>query len=75
MKHVKWLHSRVGSCFTNKHYNRLEKLTIDKHCSLLRQFENYGCNFFITSTPGANVIKNFGPRFTDFRTKIDCLLD
>ncbi len=33
----------VGSCFTNKHKTRLERLSKDKHSSLLRIFVNYVC--------------------------------
>ncbi len=39
--------NRVGSCFTNKHYTRREKLARDKHPSLLRKFVNYGRKSFI----------------------------
>jgi hypothetical protein len=34
--------NRVGSCFTNRHETRLERLAMDKHSSLLRTFVNYG---------------------------------
>jgi hypothetical protein len=35
---LKRFFNRVGSCFTN----RLERLALDKHSSLLRNFINYG---------------------------------
>jgi hypothetical protein len=33
--------NRVGSCFTNRHWTRLERLAMDKHYSLLQKFVNY----------------------------------
>jgi hypothetical protein len=33
--------NRVGSCFTNRHKTKLERLAMDKHYSLLRKFANY----------------------------------
>jgi hypothetical protein len=59
--------TRAGSGLTNKHYTRLEKLSMDTHSSLLRNFENYGLKGFVAlgtvtlkksfmkSTPGIDI--------------------
>jgi hypothetical protein len=44
---------------TQKHQTRLERLTRDKHSSLLRKFVNYDRKSFMIQTPGPNVIKLF----------------
>ncbi len=42
---------RVGSCFIDKHCNRLKRLAREKHSSLLHTFLNYNVimlyNFFV----------------------------
>jgi hypothetical protein len=43
------LFNRVGHCFTNKHYTRLEWLARDKHSSLLWTFVNYGRNWALNN--------------------------
>jgi hypothetical protein len=40
------LHSRVVYGLTQKHLTRLERLSKDKHSSLLQTFENYGLKKF-----------------------------
>ncbi len=52
--------NRVGSCFTKRHYIRLERLLMDKHSSLLRTFVNYGRKFFITLEPVIKIDQPFG---------------
>jgi hypothetical protein len=59
--------TRVGSGLTNRHYTRLEKLSMDTHTSLLRNFVNYDLKSFVTlgtvtlkksfmkSTPGIDI--------------------
>ncbi len=56
-EHVEFF-NRVGFCFTNKHYTRLESLGRDKHSSLLRAFVNYGQKLYTTLATGADVIKH-----------------
>ncbi len=44
----------------------------------LAQYENSyitAVKSFITLSPGANVIKKFWPKFTNYRTKLECLLE
>jgi hypothetical protein len=43
--------NRVGSCFTNRHWTRLEKLALGKHSSLLQKFVNYGRKKFYNIGP------------------------
>ncbi len=40
--------NRAGSCCTNKHYTRLERLARSKRSCVLRKFEIYSRNLFIT---------------------------
>jgi hypothetical protein len=47
--------NRVGSCFTNRHYTKLERLAMDKHSSLLRTFVNYGRKKFYNIGPSFSV--------------------
>ncbi len=43
--------NRVGSCFTNRHQTRLEKLAVDKQQSLLRKSVNYVRKKFYSTGP------------------------
>jgi hypothetical protein len=51
------LFNRIGSCFTNKHWTRLERLNRSKYSSLLLKFVTYGRKKFYNIGPGSNVIK------------------
>jgi hypothetical protein len=46
--------TQVGSGLTHKHLTRLERLTKNKHSSLLRKSVNYGCKKFIVQAPGTS---------------------
>ncbi len=45
------LFNAAGSCFTNKHKSRLERLVRNKHSSFLRIFVNYGRKEFYNIGP------------------------
>ncbi len=45
------------SCFTNTHETKLERLSRDKHSSLLRTFVNYGRKKFYNIGPMASKTK------------------
>jgi hypothetical protein len=49
----------VGSCFTNKHYTRLENLANDKSSNLVQKFVNYGRKKFYNIGPWAQGYKTF----------------
>ena len=55
--------NRAGSCFTNKHETKVERLVRDKHSSLLRTFVNYGHKKFY----------NFGSRRRSRRIRTQVL--
>jgi len=42
-----------------KHYTRLEKPAKDKHSSLLRTFENYGCKKFDNTGPSSYTLFSY----------------
>ncbi len=66
---------KLASSSFDRHAS-LEKhtsLSIETH-QLIKESVNYESVMFYSST-GANVIKLFCPLFTDFHTKLECLLD
>ncbi len=68
-----------GLKVTNFH-NKLECLSfasfsclVQTHSSLVQKLVNYRQNNFTTLSPGANVIKLFCTKVTNFHNKLECL--
>ncbi len=51
--------TQVSSGFTHKHYDKLEKLSRDKHSSLFTEFVNNGCKKLCNNGPWSKGYKTF----------------
>jgi len=49
--------NRVGSCFTNNHHTRLERLARSKHFNLLQKFVTYGLKSLIILAHDVHILK------------------
>jgi hypothetical protein len=53
--------TQVGSDLTLKHQTSLERFAKDKHCSLLRTFQNSGRKSIYGIGPGVSKVKSVAP--------------
>ncbi len=65
--------TQVSSGFTHKHYDKLEKLSRDKHTSLLPEFVNNGSKKLCNNGPWSKGYKTFYGRNSQICNKLECL--